>query len=133
MVDGDMTKAEDFDMAAAKNALEVLILAYEEESWKPTKGTTVTSTPFRAAKDIGIKSPKQIYREDIIERPIMGALRLAIREVGEYLWQNTKSTRAMLDVLEEVASRHPDKESCILGIADGAWDGLGEGGDIWCG
>ena len=117
-----------FDIAAAEKALEVLVLAYREERTKPQPDEPIE---LKNASEVKLAGRKQAYREDIIERPMIGALRLAIREVGEYLWQNTKSTGAMLKVLENVAARHPDKQSQILAAVDHAWDGLGEGDDMW--
>lgn len=65
-----------FDIAAAEKALEVLVLAYREERTKPQPDEPIE---LKNASEVKLAGRKQAYREDIIERPMIGALRLAIR------------------------------------------------------
>jgi hypothetical protein len=69
-----------------------------------------------------------------LSEPIRGALRLAIREVGKHIWDNTHSLDSMRGALESVMARHPDKEGAIASAIDHAWDGIGrENGHAgWC-
>jgi hypothetical protein len=81
----------------------------------------------------GPESLREIYRKHIIECPIAGALRLAIRELGEHAFENVRTTDGMLSILEAAAARHPEREDLIISAVDHAWDGIGcaKDGQIW--
>jgi hypothetical protein len=120
-----------------ESALEVLVLAYHEEHRKP-KEAKPGEVKFKVIHFADIKpclkSRKEIYREAIIDEPMAGALRLAIREIGEYIYAETGSINAMSDILENITSRHPTKQGSLASAIDHAWDGIGRGeGDAgWC-
>jgi hypothetical protein len=129
---------ERFDTKAAESALEVLALAYIEETRKP-RAAKPGANPFMVYSwvELGkapLKSRRAIYRERIIRKPIEGALRFAIRELGEHAFANGVDLDGMLAILDNVAERHPDCEGRILSAVDHAWDGIGcvDGHVGWC-
>ena len=128
--------ADRFDTKAAENALEILVLAYIKERQKPdpARSKLIRMTPFSFKPPAKLKTKRTIYREHIIKKPIEGALRLAIRELGEHAFANGVDLDGMLAILDNVAERHPDCEGRILSAVDHAWDGIGfVGGKIgWC-
>jgi hypothetical protein len=109
-----MTKPE-FDLRAVENALEVLVLALlqERRKEKPLKAEDIKLVSIDEIDEASLKSDEEIFREEIIEKPIEGALRLAIREIGEHAFQNGISLDGLEDILECVMARNPDYHSAM--------------------
>jgi hypothetical protein len=123
----------------AEKALETLVLAYREERNKQTQTAAKPGkfkfelTPFKAITT-DLPSRKEIRRSEIIKAPVAGALRVAIREIGEWLWDKTSNLDQMQDMVERIAARHPEKSAYLADAIDSAWDGIGRAGNDpgWC-
>jgi hypothetical protein len=71
-------------------------------------------------------------RGDIIEIapvakdiPVKGALRNGMRAIGTALYEETRSTDAMSDVLYRVMEKFPSRDQEVIGILDQAFEGIG--------
>ncbi len=123
----------------AEKALETLVLAYREERNKRTQTVAKPGKfkfeliPLNAIKT-DLPSRKEIRRSEIIKAPVVGALRLAIREIGVWLWDKTSNLDQMQDMVERIADRHPEKSAYLADAIDCAWDGIGRAGNDpgWC-
>jgi hypothetical protein len=118
--------ADRFETKAVEQALEVLALAYERERYRPRMGAAGAPGPmFLKLSEITARSPREAYQERMLEQPLAGALKIGIRELGEYLWAKTGSIEEMQKVLNAVLRRHPEKEGKLGNIVDKTWDGIG--------
>lgn len=61
----------------------------------------------------------------ILEHPVPGALRSGMRAIGTALYEKTKSTDAMSDVLYRVIERFPSRDQEVIGVLDQAFEGIG--------
>ena len=122
---------EEFNKAAAADALEVLALAYIAERDKLRRKLEPQDFKLVRFGDImnqEIPTPKQARRSRIIRNPLLGAYRLAMREIGDHVWEHTKSYKDMRSVLEDVAKRHPECSGALYSAIDHIWDGVGS---VW--
>ncbi len=63
--------------------------------------------------------------KDILEHPVPGALRSGMRAIGTALYEKTKSTDAMSDVLYRVSEKFPSRDQEVIGVLDQAFEGIG--------
>jgi hypothetical protein len=116
------------DLAQIENALDVLLTALldERERERRAPGPKPPLRAFSVAElaAMPILSDQEIRRERIIESPVLGALELAIRELGEVLFERG-DTDLMRDTLERVASRHPKSYGARVSALDHLWDEVG--------
>ena len=61
----------------------------------------------------------------VLENPVPAALKSGMRAVGTALYQETKSTEAMNDVLYRVLEKFPNRDQEIIRVLDHAFDGIG--------
>ena len=61
----------------------------------------------------------------VLENPAPAALRNGMRAVGSALYQETKSTEAMNDVVYRVLEKFPNRDQEIIKVLDRAFDGIG--------
>jgi len=61
----------------------------------------------------------------ILEHPVPGALRDGMRAIGTALYEETRSTDAMSDVLYRVMEKFPSRDQEVIGILDQAFEGIG--------
>ena len=119
-------------IAAAEKALfallaEVVAIDLRRRSVASVKA--LTGTPFDFSKPVPTREESLLSA--LAARPIDAALRQAIRFVGEFLFAELKSTDAMVKVAERVCARSRDHSGWQLSVVDHAWDGIGEGTDVW--
>ncbi len=118
-------------IADALDALLTYLLAERERQRKANADKPIKLTVLSAADLAAL--PIQSYRETrqhrIIEDPLAGALELAIRELGEVLFE-IGDTALMSDILERVAERHPRSYAHRAGILDHGWEAIGDA--WWC-
>jgi hypothetical protein len=69
--------------------------------------------------------------EAIVKDPVRTALRRQLKDLGKRLYRALGNTKAMVSICEDVAARDPKRRSYRADIVDKAWDGIGEGSDIW--
>jgi hypothetical protein len=108
--------------------------------------TTIRGTQHRRAQREGTKAELVTIASDLLRDPRTldgcraadlaeghpeAAERLAVCWIGEQLWECTRSTDAMRDVLYRVAERSLRWGGVWLGICDKCWDGIGDRTDIW--
>ncbi len=117
----EITRIED-----ALDALLTHLLAERERKRKANAGKPVQfkAISFAELDAMPLLSYRGIRRERIIEDPLAGALELALREMGEVLFERG-GTKLMSDVLERVAERHPRFYGHRASILDHKWDGIG--------
>jgi hypothetical protein len=109
-------------LAEIESALDVLLTALLKERERQRK--TPQSKPIElrviscADLDaIPVLSDQEVWQERIIERPVAGALELAIHEIGEALFKKG-GTDLMRDSLERVASRRRKTYGKRISICD---------------
>ena len=78
-------------------------------------------TPFKVAVDL------------IAASPVDGALRLAVRQMGEGLFRNLQSPQKMLHVARRVCSKDEPNWSRRMTVIDAAWEGVGSEADGYWG
>ncbi len=61
----------------------------------------------------------------ILEHPEPSALRNGMRAIGTALYEKTKSTDAMSDVLYRVIDKFPSRDQEVIGVLDQAFEGIG--------
>jgi hypothetical protein len=61
----------------------------------------------------------------ILEHPVPGALRNGMRAIGTALYEETRSTDAMSDVLYRVMEKFPSRDQEVIGVLDQAFEGIG--------
>ena len=61
----------------------------------------------------------------ILQNPVPGALRNGMRAIGTALYEETRSTDAMSDVLYRVMEKFPSRDQEVIGILDQAFEGIG--------
>ena len=57
--------------------------------------------------------------------PVPGALKNGMRAIGTALYEETRSTDAMSDVLYRVMEKFPNRDQEVVGILDQAFEGIG--------
>ncbi len=62
---------------------------------------------------------------DLLARPAPGALKSGMRAIGAALYEETRSTKAMSDVLYRVMEKFPDRDQEVIRVLDHAFDGIG--------
>jgi len=61
----------------------------------------------------------------VLEHPVPGALRNGMRAIGTALYEETRSTDAMSDVLYRVMEKFPSRDQEVIGVLDQAFEGIG--------
>ena len=61
----------------------------------------------------------------ILRHPVPGALKNGMRAIGTALYEETRSTDAMSDVLYRVMEKFPSRNQEVVGILDQAFEGIG--------
>ncbi len=61
----------------------------------------------------------------LLEHPEPGALKDGMRAIGTALFEETRSTDAMSDVLYRVVERFPNRDQEVIRVLDHAFDGIG--------
>ncbi len=61
----------------------------------------------------------------ILQHPVPGALKNGMRAIGTALYEETRSTDAMSDVLYRVMEKFPRRDQEVVGILDQAFEGIG--------
>ena len=61
----------------------------------------------------------------ILQHPVPGALKNGMRAIGTALYEETRSTDAMSDVLYRVMEKFPNRDQEVVGILDQAFEGIG--------
>ena len=61
----------------------------------------------------------------ILQHPVPGALKNGMRAIGTALYEETRSTDAMSDVLYRVMEKFPSRDQEVVGILDQAFEGIG--------
>jgi hypothetical protein len=126
----NMTKAE--HLALLKDAIDATLKArtdHDERRYAEHNGQRTFK--LLRAFDLKDKDWERERLEGIVKDPVFRALRRQLEDLGQKLYRLTGSTEAMLDVCNEVAARDPRHEDDRLNIIDKAWDGIGNGKDIW--
>jgi hypothetical protein len=98
---------------------------------RPASPNKSTATPIKIRTLDELASREDAEVSEILDDPVGAACRHSIRRLGELLYDITKSTDAMSDVLERVADRDPSRYSLRATIIDKAWNGIGAGQDRW--
>jgi hypothetical protein len=72
-------------------------------------------------------APKDIPANTLglLEHPVPAALKSGMRAIGTALYEKTKSTDAMSDVLYRVMERFPSRDQEVIGVLDQAFEGIG--------
>jgi hypothetical protein len=69
---------------------------------------------------------------DVIDEPVISALRLQLAELGQYLYRATGSTAAMARIASEVIQQLPkNSHGFCIDLVDKNWNGIGQGSDAW--
>ena len=98
---------------------------------RPANPSKLTATPIKIRTLHELASHQDAEVSEILDDPLGAACRHAIRRLGEHLYDITKSTDTMSDVLEWVADRDPSRYSFRATILDKSWNGIGAGQDRW--
>jgi len=81
-----------------------------------------------------INTSEEILRErDIVQSPIIWALKRTLKDVGQMLYDRVGSTDKLLEIAEQIANRDPENYGRRMAPIDSAWDGVGSGHDRWRG
>jgi len=68
---------------------------------------------------------------DIVASPIKTALMRQLNRIGQMLFEEVKSTAAMREITEWAASLDVDNYDFRIDALDNAFEGVGEGEDVW--
>ncbi len=60
-----------------------------------------------------------------LENPAPGALKNGMRAIGSALYEKTRSTEALNDVLYRVMEKFPNRDQEVIRVLDHAFDGIG--------
>jgi hypothetical protein len=98
---------------------------------RPTNRSQLTATPIKVRRLDELASREDAEVGEILDDPVGAACHHAIRRLGEHLYDLTRNTDSMSDVLERVADRDPSRYSLRATIMDKSWNGIGEGQARW--
>jgi hypothetical protein len=98
---------------------------------RPANPGKLTATPIKIRTLHELAAREDAEVSEMLDDPVGAACRHSIRRLGELLYDITKSTDVMSDVLERVADRDPSRYSLRATILDKSWNGIGEGQDRW--
>ena len=116
-----------------KAALDALLTLAIEHDMRPRAGPPgplkLISCAELFAKPIPTRREFEINR--VLDDPICGATRNAIRLLGERLFEVVGNTDSMRGILEEVATRDDRHWGRRIDIMDKRWNGIGAGADRW--
>lgn len=124
MTDANITEAQQIE-AALDALVSAAVANLRETPLIPERG------PVSVAEGIdewmallgGTVAQRQANR--LLQRPVSGALRTAIRLLGERLHE-IGGMALMHDVCARVSASDPRNEALRVGIIDHRWDGIGE-------
>jgi hypothetical protein len=108
-----------------ENALDALLRVAIEEDLRPRPPGPLRVVSFAELAEQPILSRKQSAIAEIVKRPVSGAVRYAIRLLGERIHELTGSTDTMRDLAERVAGRDQSRWGHRIDILDKRWDGIG--------
>jgi hypothetical protein len=109
-----------------ENALDALLSVAVEEDLRPRPpGGPLRVISFEELAEQPVLSHEQSAVAEIVETPVSGAVRYAIRLLGERIHELTGSTDAMRDIAERVAGRNQSRWGHRIDILDKRWDGIG--------
>jgi len=108
-----------------ENALDALLHVAVEEDSRPRPPGPLRVISFEELAKQPVLSRKQSAVAEIVETPVSGAVRYAIRLLGERIHELTGSTDAMRDIAERVAGRNQSRWGHRIDILDKRWDGIG--------
>ncbi len=125
-----MSTIEDIDriVFALDDLVEEIVKRTQTRPASPGK---LTAKPFKFRTLDELASREDAEVSEILDDPVGAACHHAVRRLGEHLYDLTKSTDAMSDVLERVADRDPSRYSLRATIIDKTWNGIGAGQDRW--
>jgi hypothetical protein len=128
-IDNTSSPPQDKPLAAIESALDALLTALlmeRERLREAAQSKPMGLRVFSCADlvEMPVLSDQEAWQERILERPVAGALELAIHEIGEVLFKKG-GTDLMRKSLEHVASSHPKTYGKRVSICDVQWDGIG--------
>jgi hypothetical protein len=91
---------------------------------KPATGEMLTATPYDFPTDVPTRH--DILISTVLNEPIRGALRNAVRLLGEHLFEKHGDTDEMEAVMNRIADSHPKNGGRYASIMDHAWDEIGD-------
>ncbi len=118
------------DLKDVERALDDLLTAIVTEDSKP-----VEPSPVRVGRALD-PTARPLSRAEsdlraLLREPVRTACKLAVRRLGERLFEILGSTNAMARCAERVAARDEADYQYRYDILDSAWDGIGAGNDRW--
>lgn len=110
-----------------ENALDKLLTAVlreraEQPPREPNKPLLLSSFEFSA------KLRRSLIEDD---NPVEIACLLAIKQLGQWLFDAVGNTDEMRDSLERICARHSETYGRRVGILDAWWNGVGSDNDRW--
>jgi hypothetical protein len=125
-----MSTAEDIEciVFSLDDLVEEIVKRIQTRPANPGK---LTATPIKIRTVHELASREDAEVSEILDDPVGAACRHSIQRLGELLYDITKNTDVMSDVLERVAARDPSRYSLRATIVDKSWSGIGEGQDRW--
>jgi len=114
-----------------EDALDRLVTTaiFEDLRWAQQEGRA--RFRFTSCEELHLLSEEDELTREIVNRPLRGACGLAIRLLGQRLFDLTGSTKAMGEAIERVANRDPKSYGCRVDIISTRWEGLGSDGNRW--
>jgi hypothetical protein len=76
-------------------------------------------------------SERILVLSEMIASPVRASLRKQLETIGWLLFREVRSTEQMKQVAEWVASLDVENYEFRINALDSAFDGVGEGGDVW--
>jgi hypothetical protein len=115
--------------AALRTLVGEMVRIDREKRSEPPKVGSLMGTSFDFDRPISSRYEISISR--VQRDPIRGALKNAVRLLGEHLFETTQSTDAMEKVLERIAADYPVDYGRYADIMDKSWDGIGSDAGGW--
>lgn len=111
-------------------ALNVLLEHLIEHRSKDASRPLTKLAPLETAQLMSL--PDEVFEARYLATdPIETVLKIGITKIGQFLFDLTGSTEAMLDSAERVAGDDKNEFQRKISIVDAAWDGIGNDADRW--
>ena len=91
---------------------------------EPIAARSLMGTPFDCARPVPTR--QECIVAAILDEPIYGALRSAVRTIGEHLFEVCGGTEEMEAIMNRIADGRPHDGGRYASIMDHAWDGIGD-------
>jgi hypothetical protein len=115
-----------------EQALDETLNALRRESTLSPRKKVLPPGENYWTEDELVETPDQLlFLTDVLNEPVQFALSKQLSRIGDILFANVRSTERMRQTAEWVAALDVENYDFRMDALDRAFEGLGEGDDVW--